>query len=104
MKAPFIKDTAAKLQRAAEDFQATEQQIRELQESRLARLLDAEASEIDALDGKIADQHRVARLYRERIDLLQAQLVNEQAEQRAKEYLVASTRSRNRSPVLLVWP
>jgi len=104
MKAPFIKDTAAKLQRAAEDFQATEQQIRELQESRLARLLDAEASEIDALDRKIADQHRVARLYRERIDLLQAQLVNEQAEQRAKEYRVASTRSRNRSPVLLVWP
>jgi hypothetical protein len=48
MKAPFIKDTAAKLQRAAEDFQATEQQIRELQESRLARLLDAGASEIDA--------------------------------------------------------
>jgi hypothetical protein len=40
-------------------------------------------------DRKIADQHRVARLYRERIDLLQAQLVNEQAEQRAKEYRVA---------------
>jgi hypothetical protein len=50
--------------------------------------VDSEASEIDVLDRRIVDQHRVAAVFRERIAGLESRLAIEQAEQRAKQYLV----------------
>jgi hypothetical protein len=88
--AAIIKgDTAAKLARANEDIAATEQTIAAAQSERLAKLLDAPANEIEALDRKIADQSRVAGVYREQIARLEIKLADEQAERREKEYKAA---------------
>src|SRR5215472_5732335 len=91
MRLPAIikGDTAARLTRATDDLATTEQTIAGLQSERSARLLDAPGGEIEALDRRIADQHRVAAVYREQIGQLQIKLAEEQAEQREKEYQAA---------------
>ena len=74
------------MQRAEEDLQATEQAIAALQQERLAKILEAPADAIDAIDRKIADQHRVATVYREQIAALRARLATEETEQRGRKY------------------
>jgi hypothetical protein len=76
--------TAAKLTTAHEDLTATEAAISDLQRERDGKLLDASADEIDALDRKINDRRRVAAVYGERISVLEARLVTEQAEQQQR--------------------
>jgi hypothetical protein len=85
MKLPFKGDTANKLARTGEDLAACEQTIFALQQERLAKLLDADASEIEALDRKIIDQGRVAVVYREQIAQLEIKLAEEQVEQKRRQ-------------------
>jgi hypothetical protein len=89
MKLPFKGDTANKLARVGEDLAACEQTILALQQERLAKLLDADAAEIEALDRKIIDQGRVANVYREQIARLEIKLSEEQAEQKRRERAAA---------------
>jgi hypothetical protein len=85
MKLPLKGDTANKLARVGEDLAACEQTILALQQERLAKLLDADAAEIEALDRKIIDQGRVANVYREQIARLEIKLTEEQAEQKRRQ-------------------
>jgi hypothetical protein len=82
MKMPFRGSISEKLARVREDAEATDGMIIELQSERLAKLLDAPADEIEAIDRRIVDQHRVAAVYREQIAQLEIKLADEQAKQR----------------------
>jgi len=86
MKLPIKGDIAGKLARAEEDLAATEQTIATAQSERLAKLLDAPADEIEAIDRRIVDQHRVAAVYREQITALQARFADEQTAERLRKY------------------
>jgi hypothetical protein len=79
------RNTAAALTQAHEDLVATDQTISALQQERLAKLVDAPAGEIDALDRKIADQGRVAAVYHEQIARLEIKLADERAEQKRRQ-------------------
>jgi hypothetical protein len=78
------RDTATKLTTAHEDLAATESTIADLRHEREAKLLDATADDLAALDRKIADQQRLAIVFAERITVLQARLATEQAEQQQR--------------------
>jgi hypothetical protein len=88
LKLPAIikRDTAGALAKANEDLAATEAQIPALQSERLKKLLDAEPGEIERIDQHIADQHRAATVFRDRIAGLEQRLAEERAAQREADY------------------
>ncbi len=80
------RSTAAALSKAREDLAGVETEIARLQSERLSKLLDAEPGEIERIDQRIADQHRAANVFRDRIAGLEQRLSAEQAEHDKQRY------------------
>jgi hypothetical protein len=86
MKVPFKRDTAAALAKANEDLSAVETEIVRLQSERLAKLLDADAIEIEAIDRRIGDLHRQRTVFADRMIGLEHRLAEEQRERAEEQY------------------
>jgi hypothetical protein len=86
MKLPFQKDTATSLQRAIAERDGAEQRLAELHTKRAAVLLDADLTEVEAIDKQIEAAHRTASVLADRILALDARLHAEEAAAREKAY------------------
>jgi hypothetical protein len=87
MKLPFItRDTAASLQRAIAERDSAEAKLAELRKQRAAVLLDAELTEVEAIDKQIEAAHHAAGILADRILALDAKLHAEEAAERERRY------------------
>jgi hypothetical protein len=73
----FQRDTNAALTKAKDDLAAVDQALIDLQQKRLAQLIDSEASEIEKIDFEISAKHRQRQVYIDKIEQLEARLVVE---------------------------
>jgi hypothetical protein len=83
---PFQKDTAASLQRAISERDAAEAKLAGLHTQRAAVLLDAELTEVEAIDRQIEAAHRTVSILADRILSLDARLSDEQRAAEEKAY------------------
>jgi hypothetical protein len=83
---PFTRDTASSLQRAIAERDSAEQRLAELHTKRAAVLLDAELTEVEAIDKQIEAAHRTVSVLADKILALGARLHAEEAATREKAY------------------
>jgi hypothetical protein len=86
MKLPFQKNTATSLEKAIAERDAAEAKLAELHVKRAAVLLEAELTEVEAIDKQIEATHHTAIVVADRILALDARLHAEEEEARKKEY------------------
>jgi multidrug efflux pump subunit AcrA (membrane-fusion protein) len=83
---PFTRDTASMLQKAIAERDAAEAKLAELHKQRAAVLLDAELTEVEAIDKQIEAAHHAAGILADRILALDARLHAEEAAERERRY------------------